>query len=88
LTPSSIGSPTRLRLSFKLTSFALLDEILHGRGSAGRVFPALTLVVHEPGDGHWAPVKTRDTFYNAVVLALGENLSASPVGNVSLSVAG
>jgi hypothetical protein len=87
-TPSSVGSPTRIRLSFDLTSFALLDEILGDRGGAGRVFPTLTLVVREPGNSRWAPAEMRETFHNAVVLALGENLSASPVGNVTLSVSG
>ena len=88
LTPSAAGSPARLRLSFNSTSLALLDEFLGDRGSSGGVVPALTLVVQEPGNRRWAAAETRDTFYNSVVLSLGENLSGSPVGNVTLSVAG
>ena len=84
---SSPGSPARFSLSFDTSSLGLLDGVL--RDSApGRGISALTLVVRKPGKaGRLATTETADTFYKAAVTSFGENLTGSPAGKVTLSIA-
>jgi cellulose synthase/poly-beta-1,6-N-acetylglucosamine synthase-like glycosyltransferase len=84
---ASPGSPARFSLSFDTSSLGLLDGVL--RDSApGRGISALTVVVRKPAKaGRLDTTEAADTFYKAVVTSFGENLTGSPAGKVTLSVA-
>ncbi len=82
---SSTGSHALFSLSFNASSLALLGAMFAYDGNE-RAISALTLVVRKPGTGRRpATTEMADTFDNAVVSAVQEDLSNSPIGTVTLS---
>ena len=83
---TATSSPARFSLSFDVSSLALLNEIF-GYDGTSRAISSFTLVVRKPAIGRQAARnEMADTFHQAVVTSLLENLSGAPTGNVTLSL--
>ena len=80
-TSSLPRTSAHLTLRFETSSLVLLDTVLR-EGVPGKGIPALTLVVHNAGNGR---VIATETLYNAKVASFEEDLSGPAAGAVTVS---